>query len=47
MSFARLILGLKLEDRANLHKSGLGPQHGDERHLLVKLVTKSNKKSID
>ena len=42
-----LVPSLKLKKRADLAEGRIGPQHGDEAHLFVKLLTEADEKSID
>ena len=44
---ASLVLSLELKKRADLAKGGIGPQHGDESHLFLKLLTEADEKSVD
>ena len=43
---ASLILSLELKERADLAEGRVGPQHGDEGHLFLELLTKTDEKSV-
>ena len=45
-SLASLVLSLELKERADLAKGRVGPQHGDEGHLFLKLLTEADEKSV-
>ena len=43
---ASLVLSLELKERADLAEGRVGPQHGDEGHLFLKLLTEADEKSV-
>ena len=45
-SLASLVLSLELKERADLAEGRVGPQHGDEGHLFLELLTKTDEKSV-
>ena len=45
-SLASLVLSLELKERADLAEGRVGPQHGDEGHLFLKLLTEADEKSV-
>ena len=46
-SLASLVLSLELKERADLAEGRVGPQHGDEGHLFLTLLTEADEKSVD
>ena len=43
---ASLILSLELKERVHLAEGRVGMQHGDEGHLFLELLAKTNEKSV-
>ena len=45
--FASLVLSLELQKGANFDEARVGPQHGDEGHLLLKMFIEADEEGVD